>query len=709
MQSLLHLTFILSLISLTNAVVLKTPMNNNYPQIAVLGCDSRKANLYYDIDRQVWIEHLISSCVHNEQSILEFCQQAYPSLNIGNIVRLDTILTFENWCELILPINKNGDNIHRCKQGSGTEERIQPFRCLYKNSKREEIILPTIDCSIHSIMGTGECLRAEKWQQLASIECANKSMNLNNSIMTLDWCGLSSFHGIEFVCCPTNKIDDNDYETSLDEQDNNNNNNNNIEDNPIPEPIQSSHRRIIAMALASREPSWMEDYRRWNTDSAYFADDEDTNDYQPSSIPKSGENQRFAKDKEEFKRKYKEQIDQLKSRWQIRQNEIQLLANHNITAAQKQYEITEIQFRQEYEILKQSANRERTRMNELHEIHLDITLNEIKTQANKKLLDTWNEKPLKTENVEKALYNYLQILLRDRIHLVNRYERLRAVDPEQAERKRMSIHERLRLIVDRINDALNQLRLYPKLQSKIQPRLDTLFFEYDEVNHAAEKLLIDYAATSSSTTTTTATTTTTTTTKKNRLLPLGRDENKIYPFSTSSTTNSYDNNDEYDYATNDEYDEEDDEMDKKSSTLSTTTGGDIINYDQIDAGDSDWDINNDDTESVFDIKIDNQNQQAFINENDIRLLIPTKRIPRNILITYLPYIFGCLLILCIIIGIFIFWFIKQKHSYGNKYEKKYVFTEVESYTPEEKTLHILQMNGYENPTYKFFESQTPKC
>ncbi|CAF3095507.1 unnamed protein product [Rotaria sp. Silwood2] len=446
----------------------------------------------------------------------------------------------------------------------------------------------------------------------------------------------------------------------------------------------------------------MEDYRRWNTDSAYFADDEDTNDYQPSPIPKSDENQRFSKDKEEFKRKYKEQIDQLKSRWQIRQNEIQLLVNRNVTEAQKQYEISEIQFRQEYEILKKSASRERTRMNELHEIHLDSVLNQLKTEANKKLLDIWNEKPLKTENVEKALYNYLQILLRDRIHLVNRYERLRAVDPEQAERKRMSIHERLRLIVDRINDALNQLRLYPNLQSKIQPRLDTLFFEYDEVNQAAEKLLIDYTATSS-------TTPVTSTTKKNRILPLGRDENKIYPFSTSSTTNSYDNNDEYDYATNDEYDEEDDETDKKSSTPLTTTGIDIINYDQIDAGDSDWDINNDDTESVFDIKIDDQNQQAFINENDIRTLMPAKRIPRNILITYLPYVFGCLLILCMIIGIFIFRFIKQNHSYGNKYEKKYVFTEVESYTPEEKTLHTLQMNGYENPTYKFFESQTPKC
>ncbi len=103
---------------------------------------------------------------------------------------------------------------------------------------------------MNSIIGTGECLRPEKWQQLASIECANKSMNLNNSIMTLDWCGLSAFRGIEFVCCPSKKIIDNDYETSPDEQDENNL----IEDDSIREssPTPTSHRRIIAMTLASR-------------------------------------------------------------------------------------------------------------------------------------------------------------------------------------------------------------------------------------------------------------------------------------------------------------------------------------------------------------------------------------------------------------------------------------------------------------------------
>lgn len=150
---------------------------------------------------------------------------------------------------MISPIDKNGDNIHRCKQASGTEEVVQPFRCLYMSSKREEINLPSTDCSVNSIIGSGECLRPEKWQQLASIECANKSLNLNNSIMTLDWCGLSSFRGIEFVCCPSKKLSDNDYETSLDEQDENNL----MEDDPVSEIPPAAHHRIIAMTLASRK------------------------------------------------------------------------------------------------------------------------------------------------------------------------------------------------------------------------------------------------------------------------------------------------------------------------------------------------------------------------------------------------------------------------------------------------------------------------
>ncbi len=85
---------------------------------------------------------------------------------------------------------------------------------------------------------------------------------------------------------------------------------------------------------------------------------------------------------------------------------------------------------------------------------------------------------------------------------------------------------------------------------------------------------------------------------------------------------------------------------------------------------------------------------------------------QNFLINYLPYIIGILFLLCIMFGIIIIRFIieqRRKYRYGGNYEKNYVFSEVDCYTAEEKALHALQMNGYENPTYKFFETQTPKC
>ena len=95
-----------------------------------------------------------------------------------------------------------GDSKPLCRTEYSIEEVVQPYRCLLKNSDREELALPNIDCVKNSITGSGECLRAEKWQQFASLDCSNKTMILNSSTMTTDWCSLAQFRGIEFVCCP---------------------------------------------------------------------------------------------------------------------------------------------------------------------------------------------------------------------------------------------------------------------------------------------------------------------------------------------------------------------------------------------------------------------------------------------------------------------------------------------------------------------------
>ena len=86
---------------------------------------------------------------------------------------------------------------------------------------------------------------------------------------------------------------------------------------------------------------------------------------------------------------------QLKSRRQLRQDEIQQIANRDPIQAQNQYETSEVNFRQEYDVLKQTADRERARINELHEKNLDQALDTAKKETYDKLIAAWKTKPLK--------------------------------------------------------------------------------------------------------------------------------------------------------------------------------------------------------------------------------------------------------------------------------------------------------------------------
>ena len=85
----------------------------------------------------------------------------------------------------------------------------------------------------------------------------------------------------------------------------------------------------------------------------------------------------------------------MKTRWQTRQNELQLLANEKPSEAQSQSEQAEFDFRQEYDTMKDNAARERTRLNEIHEQKLDSILDIAKKETNQKLNTVWNETPLK--------------------------------------------------------------------------------------------------------------------------------------------------------------------------------------------------------------------------------------------------------------------------------------------------------------------------
>ncbi|CAF1626187.1 unnamed protein product, partial [Didymodactylos carnosus] len=272
--------------------------------IAVLGCDSKKPNLYYDPEKQLWIEHLTTKCVGNEDNVLEFCQKVYPNHNIVNIVRLDNVLRFENWCELAPRTSEN--YIRRCKKGTDTEEAVQPFRCLSDPFQSDQLLIPT-DCQLQTLYDSSACLHQEKWQSQASFNCSEKKLMLNSSSL-LKWCGLAKFVGIKFVCCPFKNDelespnakdlwnDDNllaeddeirdfsnprtteqSLKSNWDDSINYKDYDETITSTKKPATSTKPQRRLLA---TNREPVWVSDFQLFTNEEGNFADDEDDDEDQ---------------------------------------------------------------------------------------------------------------------------------------------------------------------------------------------------------------------------------------------------------------------------------------------------------------------------------------------------------------------------------------------------------------------------------------------
>lgn len=201
------------------------------------------------------------------------------------------------------------------------------------------------------------------------------------------------------------------------------------------------------------------------------------------------EHQRFTDEKSNFQRKYQEKIQDLKEYWAEEFEKIKNLQQTDPDLALQKHRETEEKLRQNYEKLCESAKNERKRINEEHETNLDKFL-AIATNQTRSALDAqWKKTPFKCGELQKLMKNYVEILLRDRIHLVNRYERLRVVDKDRAEKIKDKILQRLKTIEQNLRKTLEIQNGCKTNQEIIRRELMKIIDDYREVNQAANILL----------------------------------------------------------------------------------------------------------------------------------------------------------------------------------------------------------------------------
>uniref|UniRef100_A0A667Z547 Amyloid-beta A4 protein n=1 Tax=Myripristis murdjan TaxID=586833 RepID=A0A667Z547_9TELE len=157
------------------------------PQVAMF-CG--KLNMHISVQSGKWEPDPsgTKSCIGTKEGILQYCQEVYPELQITNVVEANQPVSIQNWC-------KKGR-----KQCRSHTHIVVPYRCLVGEFVSDALLVPD-KCKFLHQERMDQCESHLHWHTVAKESCGDRSMNLHDYGMLLP-CGIDRFRGVEFVCCP---------------------------------------------------------------------------------------------------------------------------------------------------------------------------------------------------------------------------------------------------------------------------------------------------------------------------------------------------------------------------------------------------------------------------------------------------------------------------------------------------------------------------
>uniref|UniRef100_A0A7N6BYD0 Amyloid-beta A4 protein n=1 Tax=Anabas testudineus TaxID=64144 RepID=A0A7N6BYD0_ANATE len=183
------LQLIVSLFSLSVQVPVDDSMGLlTEPQVAMF-CG--KLNMHINVQSGKWESDPsgTKSCIGTKEGILQYCQEVYQELQITNVVEANQPVSIQNWC-------KKGR-----KQCRSHTHIVVPYRCLVGEFVSDALLVPD-KCKFLHQERMDQCESHLHWHTVAKESCGDRSMNLHDYGMLLP-CGIDRFRGVEFVCCPT--------------------------------------------------------------------------------------------------------------------------------------------------------------------------------------------------------------------------------------------------------------------------------------------------------------------------------------------------------------------------------------------------------------------------------------------------------------------------------------------------------------------------
>ncbi|XP_078514499.1 amyloid-beta precursor protein isoform X3 [Lissotriton helveticus] len=654
------------------------------PQIAMF-CG--KLNMHMNVQNGKWEPDLTGtkSCIGTKEGILQYCQEVYPDLQITNVVEANQPVTIQNWCKRGRKQCKNHPHIvvpYRCLVGEFVSDALLvPDKCKFLHQERMDI------CETHL-----------HWHTVAKESCSEKSTNLHDYGMLLP-CGIDKFRGVEFVCCPVADESDNLDSADAEEDDSDvwwggadadyadGNDDKVVEEQPEEEEVadeevddeeddevdeeaddqyeEATERTTSIATTTTTTTESVEEVVRVPTTAASTPDAVDKYLETPGD---ENEHAHFMRAKERLEGKHRERMSQVMREWEEAERQAK-----NLPKADKKAVIQH--FQEKVEALEQEAANERQQLVETHMARIEAMLNDRRRIALENYITALQADPARPRHVFNMLKKYVRAEQKDRQHTLKHFEHVRMVDPKKAAQIRSQVMTHLRVIYERMNQSLSLLYKVPSVAQEIQDEVDELLqkeqsYSDDVLANMVSEPRISYGNDALMPSLTETKTTA-------ELLPVDGEFNlddlqPWHPFGGDSVPANTEN--------------EVEPVDARPAAdrgLTTRPGSGLTNMK---------------TEEFSEVKMDSEyRRDSGYEVHHQKLVFFAEEVGSNKGAIIGLMVGGVVIATVIVITLVML----RKKQYTSIHHG---VVEVDAaVTPEERHLSKMQQNGYENPTYKFFE------
>eukprot|EP00063_Salmo_salar_P031961 XP_014006796.1 PREDICTED: amyloid beta A4 protein isoform X4 [Salmo salar] len=522
------------LVVATTALAVEVPTDGGMgllaePQVAMF-CG--KLNMHVDVQSGKWESDPsgTKSCIGTKEGILQYCQEVYPELQITNVVEANQPVSVQNWC-------KKGR-----KQCRSHLHIVVPYRCLVGEFVSDALLVPD-KCKFLHQERMDMCESHLHWHTVAKESCGDRTLNLHDYGMLLP-CGIDRFRGVEFVCCPS------DRETDSTEQDEDDSDvwwggaETDYTDNSMARgaaeparftPQQQQEEEETAPAMVEEDDEEEEEGQEVldndqdgdEDDEEEEDDDDDVIDERDDSEPTTNiamtttttttttesveevvrvptaapsppdavdryletpgddnEHGHFAKAKESLEAKHRERMSQVMREWEEAEREAKSLPRADKKAVIQR-------FQEKVEALEQEAASERQQLVETHMARVEALLNDRRRLALESYLTSLQAQPPRPRHVFSLLKKYVRAEQKDRQHTLKHFEHVRMVDPKKAAQIRPQVLTHLRVIDERMNQSLGLLYKVPGVADDIQDQVELLQKEQADMAQQLSNLQSD--------------------------------------------------------------------------------------------------------------------------------------------------------------------------------------------------------------------------